>query len=1813
MHMLDWTRLSSHQTSPASSFEELCYQIARVKYGSQGRLLSIDDAGGGDGVEFVLDLRNGTEWGWQAKFYREGRLNPSRRRSIEASLRKAVEVHESRLKKWFLCIPLNLVIKGTHSEMAWFQDVLPKLAPGVELQFWGASELTALLQEPEMVGVQRYFFGDLVLVPQWFRDRFTEQRSNVGNRYDPELHTETDVEAGLHALCGDETFQARLDHATGEIEGALVALANAVTVRAPRMPVAPVVGRETQEALLGFSDAQARVVQCVLDAAAHLRTTLQHVKAEIAIGHVFEAVGPVTEVEQACNALRAAIDACREDVSAAGDVAGSMRSTLRRLDSAWKSSSEVRRLLQPDLHVFGEPGVGKSHLCCHTVHTCLDRNRPALLFLGSTFSRTSDLQRQILDQVGVPSIYGWDDFLAALNTCSAVYRTRALLILDGLNEAPEPGVWRDRLPGIIASVARFPHIALLTTCREFYREQIWEQGGPANALQAEGFEAGAVEKAVKRYLARFGLRADVHSGSLEAFRRPIYLALFCRTHQDAAGGTRKVVLETQSLYKIFDAYLSHAENLIRKRLDWAIGSLLKPKLIELAARLWETNRRALPLEEVRTKLDGTPEARPEWSRSLTYDVLEASLLVCRHAPTADGSEWVEFSDDLFAGYLIAQFLAEGRSRDEVEGLIRATTFVEAIASKDFEKRHPLHEDILRALDAMPSGRVDVHAYRLVEMSTPDKEARVPPGVVEASPRPPGRLAHRSILLDFNQSDRPVHLVDRRRLRIGKRFWLLPFFRKFVDLVYHRVWVEVDVPDAIQVRESTPLVEIWAPLLRTGAAELRGFRIRSEKFDYDIVLNLGAILDVTDDRLSHVELTIRVGHQLRPTSAPQVDILTVRLDLVHARPEFHHFLAFEPSFEAGYEHRPEDAVRLGTLYIENATPVRYAQPLHCRAVPLSEAPPLPGRITFGTPLPAGGDGATLEVGRDGELRLSGLAPLNRIAVPLLVDLRRVPNPDEVTELTSFIALEHEVDDTWIQHPPCEVRYRVQSSRSVAALSVALAETGSFRPFNSTALVRLEESLVWHPGRSGVTECFTLRIGNIAVGGSGRVRVRALRIGFDELQPVRWKTGGGFRVDSQAAAEFPQEYFFPSAVNSHQDFIVSFRHDDIVDVSGDLVVVRCWLSLEYREEDSAATEVAEWRGFGTEISFQVERDLGLGWLAVDFGTTAIAVAGPDRRGGVALIDLQQSLRRLLDERDYTPEQVPEFGTPFLSSNVQLLPAHCFDAPSRAKSAVDLAPLWRDSARSRFPLPHVKALLGTTVVPDLAGRLKEFVYRPVDGAELRVTAEYPIPTDALLRETYARLLTDYVAPTLDETPPRKVVISVPNGFTPRHAEQIRSLLGSRFPLFSREYVTFISESDAVTCFYVSNWHGLNHGRSSQEQEALRSGDEYVLIYDMGAGTLDLTYARIRADADGRREVSILGHMGRSTAGDYLDYVIAMEIYEQHQDRFLYPMFGPMVDPATLSARLRLKQIVQEQIKPALDSDGLVKLVGEDAYWAEDVVVDLGELRTSARVTDFLRESTTEVMENFFALFPARPGQPHLHGTVPLDTVVLSGRSTQWRLLGNAVANELKAWSGNDTLHVVDDLTPEARKSAVVLGASQFAMLYRRQTSGSPVRFMSRNLHARYGLLYRASRQPDRFAFAELLNPSTHPVSTDPVMQNGMAIYRYDTDLHDADPGDPDDNFVDLSQTPVAWFVQSFAADTAADANAGRWEYITRMAEFDVELVGFKGRRDRVPARIVVDENNQITFRLGQVEDDPVAPLRMNLNDSSTFRGGMWPFTGI
>lgn len=119
-------------------------------------LRSLDGAGGDGGRDAQLITPDGLTV-FEIKSF--GRLNSSRRRQVERSLRKAV-ASTPAMTRWVLVVPMNMTPErpsARSSEESWFAEKLPTCAPGVELEWWGQDWLDS--QVAEHMDVQRYIEG----------------------------------------------------------------------------------------------------------------------------------------------------------------------------------------------------------------------------------------------------------------------------------------------------------------------------------------------------------------------------------------------------------------------------------------------------------------------------------------------------------------------------------------------------------------------------------------------------------------------------------------------------------------------------------------------------------------------------------------------------------------------------------------------------------------------------------------------------------------------------------------------------------------------------------------------------------------------------------------------------------------------------------------------------------------------------------------------------------------------------------------------------------------------------------------------------------------------------------------------------------------------------------------------------------------------------------------------------------------------------------------------------------------------------------------------------------------------------------------------------------------------------------------------------------------------------------------------------------------------------------------------------------------------------------------------------------------------
>ena len=98
---LNWANLQSLEGSQQDAFEELCCQLARSETPENAKFIRKGNPDAG--VECFSVLADDTEWGWQAKFFKQS-LTSSQWGQLDRSVKSALDAHP-RLVRYFVCMP----------------------------------------------------------------------------------------------------------------------------------------------------------------------------------------------------------------------------------------------------------------------------------------------------------------------------------------------------------------------------------------------------------------------------------------------------------------------------------------------------------------------------------------------------------------------------------------------------------------------------------------------------------------------------------------------------------------------------------------------------------------------------------------------------------------------------------------------------------------------------------------------------------------------------------------------------------------------------------------------------------------------------------------------------------------------------------------------------------------------------------------------------------------------------------------------------------------------------------------------------------------------------------------------------------------------------------------------------------------------------------------------------------------------------------------------------------------------------------------------------------------------------------------------------------------------------------------------------------------------------------------------------------------------------------------------------------------------------------------------------------------------------
>lgn len=624
----------------------------------------------------------------------------------------------------------------------------------------------------------------------------------------------------------------------------------------------------------------------------------------------------------------------------------------------------------------------------------------------------------------------------------------------------------------------------------------------------------------------------------------------------------------------------------------------------------------------------------------------------------------------------------------------------------------------------------------------------------------------------------------------------------------------------------------------------------------------------------------------------------------------------------------------------------------------------------------------------------------------------------------------------------------------------------------------------------------------------------------------------------------------------------------------------------------------------------------WLCVDYGTSAIVCMYDNK-----VVDLKAVKDKLFskDSKYKSLYEKDEFevNSKFLSSDILLhdcsgnddkVSSLCTEQSSLteySKLAVCLSPtssLLNTFGRNQIPC--LKLLIGHEFLPqaeayhdlnipyfrmDDCGKISKIM---ADDAFKNEEKNSILKIDNVFKEAYNTLLRYYVKPSIENVERvNKLVITYPNTYTPVHINMLKSIVSEVFPSIRPGYLKFVGESDAVAAFYMKHWAEYH------EKGADMFCNENVLVYDMGAGTLDLTLFTKRYDGKtGVFNVEFLSKIGTTKAGNYLDSLIARILVKSKLFGDKLIRLSRTVKDEDFDDILALKNSVRKN-KMLLDGN-LSKKLSFYIKQNEPKQISESKIVQDEIFTKYLKQVTEDIIDNLLR-------SCCVEDDFKINTIIMSGRACKLRPLQEKLQTLVKNQSHfrNANVIVLDEpvngrVNNECSilKSAVCEGAITCCNLF--GDKKSKVKIYSKRLYANYGITFKSLG--GRRHYVQLIGVGEIPLSdtTDTKLFKPYSV----SGLAGADGILLIQSYMTESKTLK---VLEQLDETDSIINVDGYDYISEMMKVEKEDYN---NADTIEVRLELDSDNNISLLINGNPTIRNKPKGINLESEIT-KMSLWP----
>lgn len=639
---IDWKSIRSYEHSQNTAFEEVVCQLAYNENKNNGAYIRVKAPDGG--VESYLRLDNGDEVGWQAKYFFD--IQDNQFQQIEKSFKTAIEKHP-KLVTYYVCCPIDRadprIPNKRYLQDRWNKFVedceVLALARGmkVKVEWWGAFELNNKLQKPENSGMAQFWFGGDDFSRTWFNEQVNTSIKNLGPRFTPELNVD------IHGI--NNYFDAVLKN--NQARTYIFVKINTLY-------------KALKDIKKYYNMYESGTEDDFNKLLSYLEDSWQNISKENADGIQLDNPKniPIEEITTLSKKLVADVSKISDTDESEND-SQTLRQELYKLRNAideFESESQAFSLFNnPYLVVYGDAGIGKSHLLGDFSNKLIEDKKPSIFILGQTLTDTTNPWTQILRNE-LRLNCNEDVFLGVLNTIGLAQRERVPVVIDALNEGKGRSFWKSTLAGFIEKFKKYPWVALILSVRSEYREGILAnvqrdiKDGIVSQIHHSGFQSNVFE-AVRSFFEHYQLALPKEPLLTQEFTNPLFLKIYCEYRKHTQTNDFAMVLT-----EVFDNYFSEINNMVAEVFEYRPSQkYVQNTLNKLAEEVFRNNTQSISYEDAIKVV----EAHTCFLNADAFlqKLIDENLLTS-YQNQKDNSEILYFSYERFYDYLTAKFISD---------------------------------------------------------------------------------------------------------------------------------------------------------------------------------------------------------------------------------------------------------------------------------------------------------------------------------------------------------------------------------------------------------------------------------------------------------------------------------------------------------------------------------------------------------------------------------------------------------------------------------------------------------------------------------------------------------------------------------------------------------------------------------------------------------------------------------------------------------------------------------------------------------------------------------------------------------------------------------------------------------------------------------------------------------------------------------------------------------------------------------------------------------------------------------------------------